>query len=74
MLLIKEWRIFFDGAPILTAEYWETGECGDAPPPLAPCVELANSVRGRFFTMDVARLTDGSWTVIERGRSSGMAT
>jgi hypothetical protein len=68
MPLTKEWRIFFlDGAPILTAEYWETGTYGNATPPLARYVELAQRVRSRFFTMDIARLTDCDWTVIELG-------
>jgi hypothetical protein len=68
MPLTKEWRIFFlDGAPILTAEYWETGDYGDATPPLAPYVELARRVPSRFFTMDIARQTDGGWIVIELG-------
>lgn len=68
MPLTKEWRIFFlDGAPILTAEYWETGDYGNIAPPLARYIELAQRVRSRFFTMDIARQTDGAWTVIELG-------
>lgn len=68
MPLTKEWRIFFlDGAPILTVEYWETGDYGDATPPLAPYIELAQRVSSRFFTMDIARQTDGGWIVIELG-------
>jgi hypothetical protein len=68
MPLTKEWRIFFlDGAPILTAEYWETGEYGVEAPPLAPFTELAGRVASRYFTMDIARRTDGGWTVIELG-------
>lgn len=68
MPLTKEWRIFLlDGAPILTAEYWETGDYGDATLPLAPFTELAERVRSRFFTMDIARQMDGAWIVIELG-------
>jgi ATP-grasp domain, R2K clade family 3 len=68
MPLTKEWRIFFlDGAPILTAEYWETGNYGNATPPLARFVELAQRVRSRFFTMDIAHQIDSEWTVIEMG-------
>ncbi|HEU4783618.1 MAG TPA: ATP-grasp domain-containing protein [Ktedonobacterales bacterium] len=68
MPLTKEWRIFFlDGAPILTAEYWETGDYGNVAPTLARYVELAQRVRSRFFTMDIARQTNGAWTVIELG-------
>lgn len=68
MPLTKEWRIFFlDGAPILTAEYWEEGEYGVVAPPLGPFTELAGRVASRFFTMDIARQTDGGWTVIELG-------
>ncbi|HEX6543296.1 MAG TPA: ATP-grasp domain-containing protein [Ktedonobacterales bacterium] len=68
MPLTKEWRIFFlDGIPVLTAEYWETGDYGDAAPPLEPFVALARRVRSRFFTMDIARQLDGKWLVIELG-------
>lgn len=68
MPLTKEWRIFFlDGAPMLTAEYWETGDYGDAAPPLAPYTMLARRVPSRFFTMDIARQTTGGWIVIELG-------
>ena len=69
MPLTKEWRIFFlDGTPILTTEYGETGDYGDAaPPPLAPFAELARRVASRFFTMDIARRTDGGWIVVELG-------
>ena len=69
MPLTKEWRIFWlDGAPILTTEYWETGDYGDAAlPPLAPFAELARRVASRFFTMDIARRTDGGWIVVELG-------
>jgi ATP-grasp domain-containing protein len=68
MPLTKEWRIFFlDGAPILTAEYWEAGDYGDAAPTLAPYITLAQRVPSRFFTMDIARQTTGGWIVIELG-------
>lgn len=68
MPLAKEWRIFFlDRMPMLTAEYWETGDYGNVAPTLARYVELAQQVRSRFFTMDIAHQTDGDWTVIELG-------
>jgi hypothetical protein len=68
MPLTKEWRVFFlDGAPILTSEYWETGDYGNVAPTLARYVELAQRVRSRFFTMDIARKIDGDWTIIELG-------
>ncbi|HEX5548414.1 MAG TPA: ATP-grasp domain-containing protein [Ktedonobacterales bacterium] len=68
MPLTKEWRVFFlDGAPMLTAEYWETGDYGSVAPTLARFVKLAQRVRSRFFTMDIARQTNGDWTVIELG-------
>lgn len=68
MPLTKEWRIFFlDGAPILTSEYWEMGDYGEAAPILTAFTELAQRVRSRFFTMDIAQTTDGEWIVIELG-------
>ncbi|MGC4117923.1 MAG: ATP-grasp domain-containing protein [Myxococcales bacterium] len=69
MPLSKEFRLFFlDGALLQSAPYWEEGPAdGGAVPELAPFLEVAKRVRSRFFTMDVAQLEGGGWTIVELG-------
>jgi hypothetical protein len=68
MPLTKEFRIFFlDGQPLLTVEYWEEGEYHGELPPRDLFVDVAAQVKSRFFTMDVARRTNGGWIIMELG-------
>lgn len=68
MPLTKEFRVFFlDGRPLLTAAYWEEGEYHDELPPSDLFLDVAARVESRFFTMDVARRTDGQWIIMELG-------
>ena len=68
MPLTKEFRVFFlDGRPLLTAAYWEEGEYRDELPPSDLFLDVAARVESRFFTMDVARRTDGQWIIMELG-------
>jgi len=68
MPLTKEFRIFFlDGQPLLTVEYWEEGEYRGELPPADLFLDVAARVKSRFFTMDVARRTDGRWIIMELG-------
>jgi hypothetical protein len=67
MPLTTEFRVFFlDGKPLVTAEYWEEGDYRD-PPPSGLFLDVAAQVRSRFFTMDIARRTDGEWIIMELG-------
>jgi hypothetical protein len=66
MPLAREWRVFWlDGEPVLVAPYWP--EVAGAPPPVAAFAEVAARVRSRFFTMDLARRTNGDWIIVELG-------
>ena len=68
MPLTREFRIFFlDGRPLVTAEYWEEGEYGGELPPAGIFSDVAAQVHSRFFTMDVARRSDGRWIIMELG-------
>ena len=68
MPLTKEFRIFFlDGRPLLTVEYWGEGEYHDEKPPTDVFMDVAPRIESRFFTMDVARRTDGQWIIMELG-------
>ena len=68
MPLTQEFRLFWlDGEPLLLAEYWEEGEYPDVEPPLNRFRPVAQAVRSRFFTMDVARRADGEWLIVELG-------
>jgi hypothetical protein len=68
MPLTKEFRRFvLDGRPLITAAYWEEGDYGDAAPPDELFVDIASRVNSRFLTMDVARCTNGKWTIMELG-------
>ncbi|WP_434047666.1 MULTISPECIES: ATP-grasp domain-containing protein [Sorangium] len=68
MPLAREHRIFFlDGEPIASLRYWDEAEYAAETAPLAELRALAARVRSRFFTLDVAELFRGGWTVIEVG-------
>lgn len=68
MPLSQEYRVFFlDGEPMYMANYWEEGQYDDTPPDLQPFLEVAKKIKSRFFTMDIAKLENGSWTILELG-------
>lgn len=67
MPLTQEFRLWFvDGRRIYSSQYWEEGSyTTEAPADLF--ADVARPVRSRFFTMDVARTTDGRWLIVELG-------
>jgi hypothetical protein len=68
MPLTKEFRlIFVDGRLICSLNYWEEGDYAGATPPEGLFAEVAQRVRSRFFTMDVAQRKDGEWMIVELG-------
>jgi hypothetical protein len=68
MPLTKEYRLFYlDGEPILTAPYWEQGDYSAETLPRETFSRVAQKVQSRFFTMDVAKLKDGEYMVVELG-------
>lgn len=68
MPLTVEYRLFFlDGTPVFSTEYWDEGEYHDAGPPIEQFQRIAENVKSRFFTMDVARRSGGDWMIVELG-------
>lgn len=68
MPLSKEYRIFFlDALPIMTVRYWDVEGYDETLPPRDLFADMARNVRSRFFTMDVAQRSDGTWMIIELG-------
>mgnify|MGYP007061391290 CR=1 FL=1 len=68
MPLTKEFRIFFlEGEPLQEFYYWDEGDYGELKPDLKPFVEVAKKVNSRFFTMDIAKVENGGWVIIELG-------
>jgi hypothetical protein len=68
MPLVREYRIFFcNGEPVFSTPYWEEGDYGGETAPLGLFREVGETIRSRFFTMDVARRTNGDWTIVELG-------
>ena len=76
MPITEEYRIFWlDGRPISWSPYWEAGGYSGCEPPIEWFAGVAAAVGSRLFTMDVARVRDGGWTIVELGdgQVSGLA-
>ncbi|CAM3233775.1 ATP-grasp domain-containing protein [Deinococcus saxicola] len=68
MPLTEEYRLFFvNGQPALVTDYWDIAAPDTEPLPLDELTRLAVGIASPFFTMDVARLEDGGWRVVELG-------
>jgi hypothetical protein len=68
MPLTEEYRIFWlDGVPVFWAPYWAEGDDRGSRPPIERFSGIADAVRSRFFTMDLARRLDGEWMIVEVG-------
>lgn len=68
MPLTMEYRLFWlDGQPIYRTKYWEEGDYGGLEPPVENFRRHAERVRSRFFTMDVAKIRNGDWMIVELG-------
>jgi hypothetical protein len=66
--LAAEFRIFWlDGEPIVSHRYWGDLTAFDVPLPFDEIRPIAARIPSRFFTMDVAFLNDGGWTIVELG-------
>lgn len=64
--LIREYRIvFLAGIPIMTLRYWDVDGIEDEQPPLDDFMFLADQVNSQFFTVDVAKRTDGKWMILD---------
>ncbi|WP_145410437.1 ATP-grasp domain-containing protein [Paenibacillus xylanexedens] len=68
MPLSEEMRVFvLDGKPLYVSNYWDEGEDQDFVAQLESFMGIASTIQSRFFTMDFAKLTDGSWIILELG-------
>jgi hypothetical protein len=68
MPLTREFRVFVrDGRPWLSAPYWEEGDYRDEAIESALFASECATIDSHFFTMDVARRTDGRWIIMELG-------
>jgi hypothetical protein len=68
MPLTKEFRLFWlDGEALFAIEYWENADYGGIAVPAGLFRETAQSIRSRFFTMDIAKRVDGDWMIVELG-------
>lgn len=66
MPLIEEYRIFYlNGLPIQTVRYWDVPEAAESQIPFETFAPIAQQVRSRFFTMDVARCPDDTWMILD---------
>lgn len=68
MPLTQEFRRWFvDSACVLSSFYWDEGAYTIAGAPDDLFAAQARTIGSRFFTMDVAQRTDGSWIIVELG-------
>jgi hypothetical protein len=68
MPLTREFRVFVrDGRPWLSAPYWEEGDYRDEAIASELFASECATIDSNFFTMDVARRTDGRWIIMELG-------
>lgn len=77
MPLSNEYRLFFLNHKLIECtEYWDEAVYQREIPALNSFIELASGVDSRFFTMDIARTTNGEWKVIEvgDGQVSGLSS
>jgi hypothetical protein len=66
--LAAEFRIFWlDGEAIISHRYWGDLTAFDVPLPFDEIRPIAARIPSRFFTMDVAFLDNGGWTIVELG-------
>lgn len=68
MPLTKEFRLFFMNKQLVNVfNYWDEGEYGDTQPELEQFIEIAQTINSNFFTMDIAKLKNGDWIIMELG-------
>jgi hypothetical protein len=68
MPLTQEYRIFFlNKEPLYWTYYWEEGDYKGEMPSIQQFVEIAERIESNFFTMDVAKRSDGEWIIVELG-------
>lgn len=68
MPLTKEYRVFvINNIPKLILNYWDEGEYDQEQLPINSFEEVIYKINSNFFTIDIAKKTDGDWSIIEIG-------
>ncbi len=68
MPLSREFRQFFlDGQPVLGFKYWDEADYSSESSPPEWLRSVAARIESRFFSMDIARRTNGEWLIVEVG-------
>jgi hypothetical protein len=68
MPLSLEYRIvFLDAQAIAVWRYWDVGGYSEIEVPTDEFLPIAQHIRSRFFTMDVAQKRDNGWMIVELG-------
>lgn len=68
MPLTQEFRLWFvDGQRVYSSHYWDEGTYTIQEPSDTLFADVARTIPSRFFTMDVAQRTDGTWIIVELG-------
>jgi hypothetical protein len=68
MPLTLEFRCFvLDGSLLTTSAYWDEGNYTAITPPAQLFAPLLTQIQSRFFSLDIAQRTDGTWLIVELG-------
>lgn len=68
MPLTKEYRIFvFNKKVISILKYWDEGEYSNEVIPIDLYSNVISNINSNFFTIDIAKMKNGGWTIIEIG-------
>lgn len=68
MPLTMEYRIFIlNGTPISIIKYWDDGNYTNSEIPIDQFTDIFKKIKSNFFTVDIAKLKNGDWVIIELG-------
>ena len=68
MPLTKEFRIvFFNKKAVQIFNYWDEGSYDSEKPDIGFFQNIAQGIESNFFTMDVAKMKNGGWVIMELG-------
>jgi len=68
MPLTKEYRIFvLNKKPVSVIRYWDDMTYNDKEIPISKFKKIFTEVKSNFFTLDIAKLKNGDWVIIELG-------
>lgn len=68
MPLTKEFRIVFLNKNVIQIyKYWDEGNYDSEIPDLSLLQNIADKIESNFFTIDVAKMKNGGWTIMELG-------